>query len=247
MLTKQQNSLLKELTSRRNNNQKYRTHQFPPLRKSWQINPLSDSFNLDPAEYQKQLVDGFQEGLDKGFEQGLAQGKESGYEEGARLGYEEGYKKGLKEGRELGKQTFTQAAKPLSLFADNVEDFLNQYEHRRREELLQLVDKVTRQVIRCELALQPTQLLALVDEALAGLPDTPTKMKVLVNPEDFARINDAEPAKVKEWGLVADADTGHGECRIMTDSTELDVGCQHRLDQCMNVLKDNLLPDRHND
>lgn len=246
MFTKQRNTVLKELTSRRSSQHKYRLHQFPPLRKSWQIKVQNDSFNLDPSEYQKQLVDGFQEGLDKGFEQGLNQGKESGYEEGARLGYEEGYKNGLKEGREAGKQLFSKAAGPLSDLVNKTQDFLDQYEHRRREELLQLVDKVTRQVIRCELALQPTQLLALVDEALAGLPDTPSKIKVLVNPEEFARINDAEPERVKEWGLTSDPEMVHGECHIVTDTIEMDVGCQHRLDQCMDVLKANLLPDGDN-
>lgn len=244
MLTKRHDTVLKELTSRRNNNHKYRAHQFPPLRKSWQINSQNESFSLDPAEYQKQLVDGFQEGLDKGFEQGLTQGKEAGYEEGARLGYEEGLKKGFKEGRESGKQVFSRAAKPLTGVSRKVRDFLDQYEDRRREELLQLVDKVTRQVIRCELALQPTQLLALVDEALSGLPDTPSKIKVLINPEEFDRINDAEPEKVKEWGLAPDAEMAHGECHIVTDVAELDVGCKHRLEQCMDVLKENLLPDR---
>jgi flagellar assembly protein FliH len=246
MLTKRQDTVVKALTSRRNSNHKYRVHQFPPLRKSWQINPQSDSFSLDPAEYQKQLVDGFQEGLDKGFEQGLSQGKESGYEEGARVGYEEGLRRGLKEGRESGRQLFSNAAKPLSAMTHKIQSYLDQYELRRREELLQLVDKVTRQVIRCELALQPTQLLALVEEALAGLPDAPSKIKVLINPEEFDRINDAEPERVKEWGLTPDADTAPGECHIITDVSEMDVGCQHRLEQCMSVLKDNLLPDAQN-
>lgn len=41
---------------------------------------------LDPAEYQKQLMDGFQDGLNRGFAQGLEEGKEEGYQEGANAG-----------------------------------------------------------------------------------------------------------------------------------------------------------------
>ena len=38
------------------------------------------------------------------------------------------------------------------------------------EELLALVKKVSEQVIRCELTLNPTQLLTLAEEALASMP-----------------------------------------------------------------------------
>lgn len=56
-------------------------------------------------------------------------------------------------------------------------DFLAHIERKQREDLLQLVEKVTRRVIRCELALQPTQLLALVEEGTGGLPAMPETLK----------------------------------------------------------------------
>lgn len=102
---------------------------------------------------------------------------------------------------------------------------------------------MTRQVIRCELTLQPTQLLTLVEEALSSLPQIPDQLKVYLNPEEFRRISEAEPDKAREWGLCADADMAPGECRVVTDTSEMDVGCQHRLDQCMDVLQSSLLPD----
>ena len=224
------------------NTGKYRVHQFPPLRKRWEMPSSHQSHTLEPAEYQQQLMNGFQEGLDKGFEQGITQGKDEGYQEGLRLGFEEGLKKGKKDGQTEGREMFEQAASPLNVMIQQVDAFLQNYEVQRRTELLQLVDKVTRQVIRCELALQPTQLLALVEEALSGLAELPKQIKVFVNPEEYSRLNDAEPEKVREWGLTPDPSMEHGECRVATDTTEIDIGCQHRLDQCMDVLKDNLLP-----
>lgn len=233
-------SLLSKHTSR--NTGKYRVHQFPPLRKRWEMSSSNEIQTLEPAEYQQQLMNGFQEGLDKGFEQGVNQGKDEGYQEGLRLGFEEGLSKGKKEGLIEGRAVFELAADPLNAMTQQLEAFLDNYEVQRRAELLQLVDKVTRQVIRCELALQPTQLLALVEEALSALPEMPKQIKVFVNPEEYARLNDAEPEKVREWGLTPDPAMEHGECRVATDTTEIDIGCQHRLDQCMDVLKDNLLP-----
>lgn len=238
---------LEALTASRQAVVKPRLHKFPPLRKRWATPHATDENDAvaapDPAEYQHQLEKGFREGVNQGFAQGMEEGKEEGYQEGARLGFEEGMRKGLAEGKQQARQQFLEAALPFEHVTADVQRFLDSYEQRRREELMQLVEKVTRQVIRCELALHPTQLLALVEEALTSLPQPPEQIRVLLNPEEFRRISEAEPEKAREWGLSADAALEPGECRVITDTTEMDVGCQHRLDQCVSVLKDNLLPE----
>ncbi|WP_145540747.1 flagellar assembly protein FliH [Yersinia alsatica] len=230
--------------SSRSGDRKVRVHQFPPLRQHRQPLPSADGLIMDPAEYQKQLMDGFQEGVNQGFSKGLSDGKEEGYQEGIRLGHEDGVQKGKTEGRHLESRRFNEAIEPFTGYVAKMHDYLHSYENRRRDELLQLVEKVTRQVIRCELALQPAQLLALVDEALAAQPAVPTQLKVYLNPIELGRINDVAPEKVQQWGLVADAEMASGECRVVTDTTEIDVGCQHRLDQCIDALKSSLLSDQ---
>ncbi|WP_049611451.1 flagellar assembly protein FliH [Yersinia pekkanenii] len=223
---------------------KLRVHQFPPLRQTRQHLQSAEALAMDPAEYQKQLMDGFQEGVRQGFNKGLSEGKEEGYQQGVGLGYDDGVKKGRVEGRQSESCRFNDAIEPFSGYVAKMHDYLRSYENRRRDELLQLVEKVTRQVIRCELALQPAQLLALVEEALAAQPSLPTQLKVYLNPIELGRINDVAPEKVKQWGLVGDADMVSGECRVVTDTTEIDVGCQHRLDQCVDALKSSLLPNQ---
>lgn len=248
---KRRNLPLDALTSRRQAVVKPRLHKFPPLRKRWMpgsAQPEEEGTHvLDPAEYQQQMKEGFQDGMNQGFAQGMSEGKEEGYQEGVRLGFDEGMRKGLTEGKQQARQQFMDAAAPFERITAEVQGYLERYEQRRREELLQLVEKVTRQVIRCELALHPTQLLALVEEALTSLPQPPEQVRVLLNAEEFQRISEAEPEKAREWGLAADAALEPGECRVVTDTTEMDVGCQHRLDQCVEVLKDNLLSESPNE
>lgn len=98
-------------------------------------------------------------------------------------------------------------------------------------------------MIRCELALQPTQLLALVEEALAAFPAMPETLQVMLSTEEFNRLRDAVPEKVSEWGLTPSPDLPPGECRVSTDKSELDIGCEHRLEQCMTALKETLTPE----
>lgn len=226
-----------------------RLHKFPPLHKRRQPGevPASGEQSQDPALFQQQLKEGFQEGMNRGFAQGMEEGKEEGYQEGVRLGFDEGLRKGLTEGRQQARQQFLQAAEPFEAMSRTLQQFLDGYEQRRREELLQLVEKVSRQVIRCELTLHPDQLLTLVEEALASLSQPPVQVRVQLNPEECRRISEAEPEKASKWGLMADPALAPGECRVVTDTTEMDLGCQHRLDQCVSVLKENLLPEEQHE
>lgn len=244
---KKRTASLDSLTQRRKAVVKPRLYKFPPLKKSWQKNAteqvVNDEAGFSAQEYEQQLTQGFNDGLNRGFAQGMEEGKEEGYQEGARLGFDDGMRKGLVEGKQQARQQFQEAAEPVDTLIDQLESFLSGLEVRRREELLQLVEKVTRQVIRCELTLHPTQLLTLVDEALTSLPQPPEQVKVLLNTDEYRRISDTEPEKAQQWGLVADPDLEPGECRVVTESAEMDVGCGHRLDQCMTALKENLLPE----
>lgn len=228
---------------------RYRQHRFPPRHTS---GPAEVQISgVSAADFQRQLMDGFQEGLQKGFEQGLREGHNEGHQEGHQKGQDEGYRHGYAEGSLAGQREglnqFTLAAQPLEAVSVMLNDYLAQNQRKQREDLLQLVEKVTRQVIRCELALQPTQLLALVEEAIAALPSTPETLHVYLNTDEFNRIQSVAPAKVKEWCLAPSAELPAGECRIVTDSSELDVGCEHRLEQCMDVLKETLSPEAANE
>jgi len=224
---------------------RYRLHRFAPRHAA----PFADAPlpGVSAAEFQRQLMDGFQQGMQKGFEQGLAEGHEQGREEGRQKGQDDGYRDGYAEGSLAGQKAgltqFTEAAAPLEAIASQLNDFMAHAQRKQRDDLLQLVEKVTRQVIRCELALQPTQLLALVEEAITALPSTPESLHVYLSTDEFNRIQNAAPAKVKEWSLMPSAELPAGECRIVTDQSELDIGCGHRLSQCMNVLKETLAPE----
>ena len=219
---------------------RYRLHRFPPRQAGQAPIPVG----LSSAELQRKLMDGYQDGLEKGYQQGLKEGHDQGYQQGKTQGLSEGKREGYTEGSLVGQQEglekFTAAARPLDLLCEKVNDFTAHIQRKQRADLLQLVEKVTRQVIRCELALQPTQLLALVEEALSALPSVPETLHVLVNPEEYQRIEMAAPLKVQEWGLKPSDTLAQGECRIVTETSELDIGCEHRLQQCMDTLSESL-------
>lgn len=67
---------------------RYRLHRFPPRQRAVTGEPLTAS--ISAADYQRQLMDGFQEGLQKGFAQGMTEGQEQGFSEGHQQGFAEG-------------------------------------------------------------------------------------------------------------------------------------------------------------
>jgi flagellar assembly protein FliH len=216
----------------------WRPFRFPP-----RVRPAAQGDEVlagDPAALQRAVAEGFQEGIDKGYEQGLEQGREAGHREGFERGIEDGKAIGREEGRIQGLKAFEQAAQPLDQLVERFERFRQDFEQARREQLLELVQKVSKQVIRCELTLHPTQLLTLAEEALAAMPDDQEDVRILLNPEECARIRELAPERAAAWRLVPDEKLALGECRVVTAQAEADIGCQQRLDSCMDTLADHI-------
>jgi flagellar assembly protein FliH len=217
----------------------WRPYRFPP-RASFAANPDNGQWDADPEAIQRAIAEGFQEGSEKGYQQGLIQGQEAGARDGFAQGHAEGLQRGREEGRVEGKQVFETASAPLELISEELRNFLQDFERKRRQELLELVKKVSQQVIRCELTLHPTQLLNLAEEALATMPVEEHDVNILLNPEECARIKDLAPGRAAAWRLVPDEKLALGECRIVTAQAELDIGCQQRLDSCIETLTEHM-------
>lgn len=218
----------------------WRPYRFPPRASFSQGGFGDDHWGADPAALQRAIADGFQEGAEKGYQQGLQQGQEEGHREGFAQGQLEGIAKGREEGKAEGRQIFETASQPLDKICQQMQEFLEEFDRKRRSELLQLVKKVAQQVIRCELTLSPTQLLNLAEEALASMPIEQGDVNIHLNPEEYSRIKDLAPGRAASWRLVADEKLALGECRIVTAQTEVDIGCQQRLDACMETLTEHL-------
>ncbi len=195
------------------------------------------------AALQKAISDGYQEGLERGYQEGLEQGRQEGRSQAFEQGLQQGLPQGLEGGRREGRQEFEQLARRLEQVIESFEEFRRHYERARREELLELVRKVSQQVIRCELTLHPAQLLTLAEEALATMPGDQEDVRILLNPEEYARIKDVAAERAANWRLVPDERLPLGECRVVTAHAEADIGCQQRLDSCMETLKEHLLTE----
>jgi flagellar assembly protein FliH len=219
----------------------FRPFHFPPLGQYLAASREVGNGSATPsstaeADWQDAMADGFrqgqQDGYDVGLEQGRTEGIEAGHAEGLARGYEEGRRQALAE--------LDAMAKPVDAMLRGLKKLKTEYRNAQRKEVVDLVGKIARQVIRAELALQPTQMLALVDEALAAMPPTREEVEVMLNPEELRRIQELDPKRAKKWNLLGDPALEPGECRVKAGDHEVDAGCLGRLAACMEQVNEGL-------
>ncbi|MFT4173483.1 MAG: flagellar assembly protein FliH [Rhodocyclaceae bacterium] len=214
-----------------------RPHRFPPLSQvSVGLSPAAN------AQLQLTQADAFKEGMDRGYREGYDIGMEAGREAGIGQGREDGRRAGHADARREVMERFDALAAPLDAALIALRQLQTDYQAALRKEVVDLVAKVARQVIRSELALQPVQLLSLVDETLATMPPAREGVEVYLNPEECERIRELAPERAARWALIADPRLEPGECRVKADGREADAGCRQRLAACMEQVVAQLLP-----
>ena len=217
----------------------FRPYRFPPL-SHHQVPAAQRGGNgaalPDPAQWQASISEGFEQGQRDGYEIGLQRGQEEGFE----AGRVQGIAQGRDEGRAETLVGYDQLARPVDAMLKSLKKLRADYRAAQRKEVVDLVAKVARSVIRAELALQPVQIMALVDETLASMPPTREDIDVYLNPEELKRVSELDPKRAKKWNLIADARLEPGECRIRAGDNEVDAGCTQRLAAVMEQVDKQL-------
>lgn len=218
-----------------------RPHRFPPLAHFSQgTGALAAPAGLTGAQLQASLAQGFQEGLAKGYEEGYASGVTTGQDEARSAARAAGFAEGQAQ---AGEDAARRLAGPLAV-ADELQHHLRQlqqdYQSAMRREVVELVERVARQVIRAELTLRPAQLLALVDETLAAMPPARDGVEVFLHPDDRLRLLELAPERLRDWTVHPDSTLEAGECRVVAGGREADAGCRQRLAAVMTQVRGQL-------
>jgi flagellar assembly protein FliH len=217
----------------------FRPYHFPPLHQVRASNgtlPAGDTDAPSQEDWDSALAAGYRQGQQDGYDAGYEAARAEGYARGQ----EEGLERGLEEGRAQALAHLEEIGKPIDAALEALEKLKSDFKDAQRKEVVDLVGKIARQVIRAELALQPTQLLALVDEALAAMPPARDTIEVLMNPEELKRVSELDPKRARKWNLLADPSLEPGEIRVKAGDHEVDAGCQGRLAACMDQVRDGL-------
>ena len=181
--------------------------------------------------------------------QGRRPGKTvSELEDVERRAYEEAFAKGREAGVAAAKaehaQILAQAqaqVKRLEQVVDSLARPLQDVDAQVESELVNLALTVARQLVRRELRIDPSQVIAIIRETVALLPIAARDVRVHLHPEDAAIVRDRLAATTAEraWSIVEDPVLTRGGCRVTTDSALIDA----RLETRVNTVIATILGD----
>lgn len=216
---------------------KCRTEQsIKPLRnvtsyKSWAMPVIgitrAPSFRQPVEEEDSEVVAAVSpEELARQQEQALIELKESarqsGYEEGLRQGLLAGQSKIDQQSR-LIKTMLQQLAEPTSQMAENAQ-----------QQLLQLAFAIARQIVRRELKQDPSQIIAIIRQALNQLPLGAKNIQILLHPEDAKVVTEAlslggEVKGGEPWQINPDPRVERGGCQVVTENSKIDASIDKQI------------------
>jgi flagellar assembly protein FliH len=107
-----------------------------------------------------------------------------------------------------------------------------------QEQLTELAIAIARQLLRRELKIDPSQVIAVVRETVALLPAAARDVRVLLHPEDAALLRErlVAPQIESAWTLLEDPMMSRGGCRVTAEAAQIDARVETRLAAVMSAL-----------
>ncbi len=138
---------------------------------------------------------------------------------------------GLAEGRIAGQQEARRRVERLDALLASLAEPFRDLDVEVEQQLVDLSLALARQLVRRELRIDPTQVIAIVREAVSVLPVSARDVRVHLHPEDAAIVRDylAPTENVRAWKLVEDPVMMRGGCQIATSTSRVDARLESKL------------------
>ena len=167
-------------------------------------------------------------------------------EQAQQRGYAEGHEAGLAAARQQVEARMDALETALSALTRPLE----RLDHRVEEEILALVQAISRQLVRREMRQDPGELVAVIRAGLSALPVASEDVVVRLHPEDAQLIRgmlsptDADTP----WRIQADPVIERGGCQIVSASSQIDGRLETRLGRVIaDMLDDERSEERSED
>lgn len=141
------------------------------------------------------------------------------------------------ESQQALNQAKTQVANIDKMLGDIAQPFRD-LDSQIEEQLVALAVSVARQLVRRELRIDPSQVIAIVRETVALLPAATRDVRVHLHPEDANVVREklATPSADRAWTIVEDPVMPRGGCRVTTDTAHIDARLETRIQGIMNAI-----------
>jgi flagellar assembly protein FliH len=151
---------------------------------------------------------------------------------------EEHYEAAKARGTAAGRAEFDARTAELNLRIAHLDSMLNviakplaDLDAQIEKQLVTLALTVAKHLVRRELRIDPTQVVAIIRETVALLPASARDVRVHLHPEDAALVRErlSQPQTERAWTVIEDPVMGRGGCRVTTDTALIDARLETRL------------------
>ena len=147
--------------------------------------------------------------------------------------YDKAYEKGYKEGLSTASTEINAKQQILVKMIEQLAYPLKQCGEKTEQELLELAFAISRQIVRRELKQDPTQLIAIIRDALTQLPVGAKDIQILLHPDDAAIIKEVLTIDTNSpdsrWQLVEEPSMEKGGCLLKTDNSNVDASVDRQI------------------
>lgn len=155
-----------------------------------------------------------------------------------REAYDEAFRQGYRDGQAAGQEEVAEEVRRFASLIDSLARPFETLDAAVEDELLQLALALAKQVVRRELRQDPTQIIAIVREAIAALPVAAREVRVHLHPEDAAIVRQhlAPTERERAWSVVEDPVMMRGGCQVLTAASRVDARLETRLGKVVSEL-----------
>lgn len=156
-----------------------------------------------------------------------------------KLAWEQGYSDGYTIGIEAGTRDARQRMSYLHEILQALSRPFSDLDESVTSQLTGLVKVLAEQLVRRELSTDQSLLAKIVDESLQALPVAGSEVRIAINPDDAAFMNEymEEQADIN-YRIQTDASITRGGCRVDTEYSAIDATIETRLERIVETMLD---------
>jgi len=160
---------------------------------------------------------------------------------------EEAYARGRREGIVAAEETFEKTTQALATALEEVSRLRESLANNSRQDMLRLVMAVAEQIIRREIAADPTVVMAIIENALQSSVRA-DQYRIRISPDDLEKVTEKKPlflasiSGLKNLSIEADASVSAGGCRVDSDLGAVDATIETQLEAIQQALNE-AIPD----
>jgi len=147
--------------------------------------------------------------------------------------FTEGFEGGRKEGLLSAKDEIDKKSNLLASLINELTEPLQQCGEKTQQELLELAFAISRQIVRRELKQDPSQLIAVIREALKQLPINSKDIRILLHPDDASIIRELlsidQNSQDSRWQLIEEPSMERGGCLLKTENSKVDASVDRQV------------------